>query len=187
LARLERAGHLHQLVTQNVDGLHQKAGSRRVLDLHGRIDRVDCLDCGRRVARDRLQQELLALNPDFSAMTARSAPDADADLEEVDFGAFRVPSCIRCGGLLKPAVVFFGESVRRARLERSLARLRGSEAMLVVGSSLMVYSGYRFARLAHARGLPVAAVNLGRTRADDLLTLKVQAPCGEALAAVCPG
>lgn len=187
LARLEQAGAVHWLVTQNVDGLHQRAGSRRITDLHGRIDRVVCLDCGRLDTRDALQGRLVAENPEWADLDAASAPDGDAFLEGRDFRAFRVPCCAACGGMLKPDVVFFGEGVPKRRVGTVMDRLEASDALLVVGSSLMVWSGYRFARLAAERGLPVAAVNLGRTRADHLLSLKVNARCGEVLASLASG
>jgi NAD-dependent SIR2 family protein deacetylase len=184
LARLERASGLHWLLTQNVDGLHQRAGSCRVIDLHGRLDTVDCLDCGRGVPREAVQGELLALNPEWARLSAAVAPDGDADLGDVDYGRFRLPSCGGCGGMLKPAVVFFGEQVPKTRVEAAFARLAEADALLVVGSSLMVWSGYRFVRAARAADKPVAAVNLGRTRADAELDLKIEAPCGPLLDAL---
>lgn len=182
LASLERAGRVTQLVTQNVDGLHQAAGSRHVIDLHGRVDAVRCLSCDRRVPRVELQAELVRRNPAFDGLAALEAPDGDADLEGVDFESFDLPACTACGGLLKPDVVFFGESVPAERVRRSMAALASADAMLVVGSSLMVYSGYRFAKAMRDAGKPIAAVNLGRTRADDLLALKVADRCADALA-----
>jgi NAD-dependent SIR2 family protein deacetylase len=184
LARLEQRGRLELLVTQNVDGLHQAAGSTRVIDLHGRLDTVRCMDCYHLVPREQMQAELLRCNPTWAELQGRAAPDGDADLDGLAFGQFAVPSCDRCGGLLKPDVVFFGESVPRPRVEAAMAALERADALLVVGSSLMVYSGYRFVRAAAAAGKPVAAVNLGRTRADELLTLKVSEPCAVALADV---
>lgn len=181
LAGLEADGRIELLLTQNVDGLHQQAGSRRVVDLHGRIDAVRCLGCGAVTPRADLQDTLAARNPGWTALQAGVAPDGDADLDGHDFAAFDVPGCVRCGGMLKPDVVFFGESVPRERVAAAMAALSRSDAVLVAGSSLMVYSGFRFVRAAAAAGLPVAAVNLGRTRADDLLALKVQAPCAQAL------
>lgn len=181
LAALEAAGHVHQLVTQNVDGLHQRAGSRRVIDLHGRLDAVECQGCGQRLERDVFRAQLGALNPGFVALSGALAPDGDFELDPVDLTGFRVPDCARCGGVLKPAVVFFGENVPAARVERAYARLAEADALLVVGSSLTVYSGYRFAKAAAEQGKPVAAVNLGRTRADALFAFKLQADCGEAL------
>jgi NAD-dependent SIR2 family protein deacetylase len=181
LARMEEAGFVHQLVTQNVDGLHQQAGSRRVIDLHGRLDTVECLHCRTRWSRASFQHTLADLNPDFRWLSADTAPDGDADLEQIDFSPFRVPDCGRCGGMLKPRVVFFGEMVPSARVQRALTRLKESAALLVVGSSLMVYSGYRFCRTAAEIGTPLAAINLGRTRSDRLLTIKVTAECSGAL------
>ncbi|KQP35333.1 NAD-dependent protein deacetylase [Pseudorhodoferax sp. Leaf274] len=184
LARLEAAGRVELLLTQNVDGLHGAAGSQRVVDLHGRIDTVVCLGCGTRSPRAALQLELVARNPAFAGLSAGAAPDGDADLELADFSGFDVPPCSRCGGMLKPDVVFFGESVPRERVAEAMAALQRADAVLVVGSSLMVYSGYRFALAAAERGLPIAALNLGRTRADALLSLKVELPIGAALAAL---
>ncbi len=181
LARLERDGRVEQLVTQNVDGLHEAAGSRRVIDLHGRLDRVRCTRCRRELAREAFQEELVSRNADWAVLDAADAPDGDADLDRAAFSEFDVPDCSACGGVLKPDVVFFGEGVPRGRVASAMAALRRADAMLVVGSSLMVYSGYRFARAMAAAGKPIAAVNLGRTRADDLLTLKITEPCTRAL------
>ena len=182
LVNLERMGRIECLVTQNVDGLHQRAGSQHVIDLHGRVDSVRCLKCDLRLPRDRVQAELIARNPDFASFDAPDAPDGDADLDGVDFGRFDIPACNACGGLLKPDVVFFGESVPRERVALAMAAAQQAQAMLVVGSSLMVLSGYRFARAMAAAGKPIAAVNIGRTRADDLITLKIEESCTAALA-----
>jgi NAD-dependent SIR2 family protein deacetylase len=188
LVALEARGCVERLVTQNVDGLHEAAGSQNVLDLHGRADRVVCLACERLMPRVELQRALLDLNPEFAELRAAPAPDGDADLDAVDFAGFEVPSCGACGGILKTDVVFFGEGVPRERVGSAMASLERADALLVVGSSLMVYSGYRFAKAMALSGRPVAAVNLGRTRADALLTLKVEASCSEALAfALSPG
>jgi NAD-dependent SIR2 family protein deacetylase len=184
LAALEGQGRIELLVTQNVDGLHQAAGSRQVVDLHGRVDVVRCMNCEQRVSRAAVQEELIRRNPWFGACEVGSAPDGDADLEEADFSAFDVPACASCGGLLKPDVVFFGEGVPKERVEQTLAALNRADAMLIVGSSLMVYSGYRFAHATAAAGKPIAAINLGRTRADDLLALKVAEDCGAVLSTV---
>jgi NAD-dependent SIR2 family protein deacetylase len=181
LAQLETAGRVHQLVTQNVDGLHQRAGSRRVIDLHGRLDTVACLACRQSLLRADWQQALLELNPELLALAARAAPDGDAEPDGYDYERFRIPACPHCGGVLKPAVVFFGESVPKPRIERCYRRLAEADALLVVGSSLMVYSGYRFCRAACEQSKPVAAINLGRTRADAELSLKITEPCGRAL------
>jgi len=184
LARLEMQGRINHVITQNVDGLHQRAGSRGVTDLHGRLDEVVCLDCGARLSRTELQAELEALNPHMTTRNAARAPDGDADLLDVNYARFQVPDCGHCGGILKPAVVFFGESVPRTRIDDAVARLQESDALIVAGSSLMVWSGYRFARLARERGLPIAIVNLGRTRADELASVRVRASCGEVLASL---
>lgn len=180
LAALEAAGRVELLLTQNVDGLHQRAGSRQVIDLHGRLDAVRCMDCGAHSLREALQQRMLDANPAWAALQAVQAPDGDADLER-DFSRFVVPGCTACGGLLKPDVVFFGENVPRERVASVHAHLERADAVLVVGSSLMVYSGFRFVDAAARAGLPVAAVNLGRTRADALLSLKIEQPCAQAL------
>jgi NAD-dependent SIR2 family protein deacetylase len=181
LARLEAQGRCELLVTQNVDRLHQRAGSQQVIDLHGRLDQVLCMGCGLTSPRQAFQHEMESLNADWLAIDAVDAPDGDADLEAANFDSFTVPSCSACGGIMKPDVVFFGANVARDVVATAQGRLKRSDAMLVVGSSLMVYSGFRFAQMAARHGLPIAAVNLGRTRADDLLTLKVEARCEAAL------
>ncbi len=181
LAQAPSSAWISRLVTQNVDGLHERAGSRGVIDLHGRIDQVVCLQCGERYRRALVQQSLAGSNPEWAGIGAAAAPDGDADLEGRDFSRFRVPPCDACGGMLKPDVVFFGENVPRLRYEEARSALASSDALLVVGSSLMVYSGYRFARMAHEAGQPIAILNQGRTRADDLATLKLEADCGTTL------
>lgn len=188
LAALERAGHVALLLTQNVDGLHSAAGSHSVLDLHGRIDTVRCMDCGHRFARADWQQALVALNPDWAQLQARTAPDGDADLDGLPFADFRIPPCPHCAaGTLKPDVVFFGESVPRDRVQRALDALAQVDGVLVAGSSLMVYSGFRFVQAAADAGLPVLAINQGRTRADALLAAKLQADVGQSLQALAQG
>lgn len=184
LTQLEDGGQVRILITQNVDGLHARAGSRNVIDLHGRIDGVRCMQCGHTLPRAELQRQLLADNPTWARIEGRVAPDGDVDLEGQDHGSFIVPDCPRCGGILKPDVVFFGEGVPRERVARAFAGVTEADALLVAGSSLMVYSGYRFAEAAAAAGKPIAAVNLGRTRADHLFTLKVRESCGDALGAL---
>jgi NAD-dependent SIR2 family protein deacetylase len=181
LAALEVLGRVSLLVTQNVDGLHQAAGSTRVVDLHGRLDALRCMGCGATADRETFQSELGRLNPDFWALEAEDAPDGDADLDGVDFSRFAVPPCPACGGVLKPDVVFYGESVPRDRVAAAYEAVRGADAVLVVGSSLMVYSGFRFVEEAARLSKPCAAVNLGVTRADALLSLKVEADCAAAL------
>ena len=182
LARLEQRDKSEMLLTQNVDRLHQAAGSRHVIDLHGRLDVVRCMACGATLPREAMQEEMNRRNPSWATLDAAEAPDGDADLETAEFATFAVPPCPICGGILKPDVVFFGENVPKAWVDAAFGALERADAVLVVGSSLMVYSGYRFVLAAARAGKPVAAVNLGRTRADDLLTLKVERPCAEALA-----
>ena len=182
LARLEQQGKLSLLLTQNVDRLHQAAGNQNVIDLHGRMDVIRCLACERRQSREAFQAELLRMNSAWADLDAADAPDGDADLEAEDFSSFEIPACHHCGGLLKPDVVFFGENVPRDRVDAGMQALHDADAVLVVGSSLMVFSGYRFVHAAARIGKPIAAVNIGHTRADALLTLKIQQPCAQALA-----
>lgn len=172
LADLETQGRVSGIVTQNVDGLHQAAGARNVVDLHGRIDQVVCLSCGEQSPRAALQRELARLNPEWTALPARIAPDGDADPGELDTSGFRVPDCA-CGGMLKPDVVFFGENVPKPRVESAMAALERAASLLVVGSSLMVFSGFRFVRAAERLGIPVAVVNRGHTRADGVAHVKL--------------
>jgi NAD-dependent SIR2 family protein deacetylase len=180
LARLEELGRVQLLITQNVDGLHSAAGSRNVIDLHGRIDAVRCVS-GHTFPRAELQRLLLASNPAWSEIEGRVAPDGDVDLEGRDHSSFIVPDCPECGGILKPDVVFFGETVPKERVHRAFDGVAKADALLVVGTSLMVYSGFRFAEAAAAAGKPVAAINLGRTRADHLLAFKIDGRCEEIL------
>ena len=184
LARLQRAGAAPHLVTQNVDRLHSEAGHRDVIDLHGRLDRTVCLGCGTGGSRDAFQARLLDANPWLAGLSAAHAPDGDADLELADVERLAVPACERCGGMIKPDVVFFGENVPRERVELAMARLAASDALVVAGSSLMVFSGFRFARAAAAAGQPIAIVNEGVTRADDLATLLVGGDVGRRLGAL---
>jgi NAD-dependent SIR2 family protein deacetylase len=183
LAQLEELGFVELLITQNVDGLHTAAGSHKVIDLHGRLDVVRCMKCAHSMSRAELQTRLLAANPTWAEVPARIAPDGDMDIER-DFSQLVVPDCRECGGILKPDVVFFGEPVPRERVARAFEGVTKADALLVVGTSLMVYSGFRFAEAAAAAGKPIAAVNLGRTRADHLITLKVGARAEEALSEV---
>lgn len=184
LARLEKAGVVSGLVTQNVDGLHQKAGSRQVIDLHGRAEQVRCMGCGALRMRHDLHAELAERNPRWRDMKAEVRPDGDADLV-TDFSDFEVPGCRRCHqGIWKPDVVFFGDSVPQERVARARAMIEEAEALLVAGTSLMVYSGYRFVRQAASAGKPIVCLNLGRTRGDALYSLKLEAPVGQVLAAV---
>jgi NAD-dependent SIR2 family protein deacetylase len=181
LARLESMGKSELLLTQNVDRLHQAAGSTQVIDLHGRLDLVRCMACDKRVTRDEVQDELGQLNAGWLGLDAFDAPDGDADLGSVDYLSFEIPACRACGGIIKPDVVFFGANVPRDRVDLAVRHLERADAVLVVGSSLMVYSGFRFIEMATLVGKPVAAVNLGRTRADGVLALKVEQSCETAL------
>jgi NAD-dependent SIR2 family protein deacetylase len=181
LAQLEAIGQCQVLLTQNVDRLHQAAGSREVIDLHGRLDLVRCVSCSTERRRADFQDELVRLNAAWVELEAAMLPDGDADLDHLDFTGFAVPACDACGGVVKPDVVFFGENVPRIHVDTAQAHLDRSDGMLIVGSSLMVYSGFRFAQAAASRGIPIAAVNLGRTRADSLLALKVEERCEAAL------
>lgn len=181
LAALEDADRLSALVTQNVDGLHQRAGSRHAIDLHGRLDEVVCLGCKARNPRAELQQHMKQRNAGWTPFQSTQAPDGDADIDDEAAACFRPPACDTCGGMLKPDVVFFGENVPRMRYDAAVAALHAADAMLVAGSSLMVYSGFRFARMAKDAGLPLAIVNRGRTRADDIADLKIDADVGTAL------
>ena len=184
LARLEAAQRVGALVTQNVDGLHQRAGSRGVIELHGSIGHVHCLDCGAQYPRASIQPLLEARNPAWAGAVAEPAADGDAHFDFDGANAFDVPTCAACGGMLKPSVVFFGENVPRERVAAASDALAAADALLVVGSSLMVYSGYRFCVWAQQLGKPIAALNLGKTRADPLLALKLEAPCAAALDAL---
>ena len=181
LARLEAMGRTEVVLTQNVDRLHQAAGSENVIDLHGRLDRVRCMGCERRTPRGELQVAFDRLNPGWVDLQAADAPDGDADLEGRDFASFEVPTCTYCGGILKPDVVFFGESIPGNRRDAATRHVARAEAMLIVGSSLMVYSGFRLVQAAATARKPIAAVNIGLTRADGLLWLKAEQPCEAAL------
>ena len=181
LAKLERQSRVSLLLTQNVDGLHHRAGSDSVVDLHGRLDQVRCLGCGALSARAELQSELVARNPGFARANAIVKPDGDAELSDVDYERFELVACVACGGILKPHVVFFGENVPAERVTRSMAALERAKSMLIVGTSLMVFSGFRFARAAVRFGVPIAIVNRGVTRADELSTLKIEGNVGDIL------
>jgi NAD-dependent SIR2 family protein deacetylase len=185
LAALERLGVVTGLITQNVDLLHTKAGSRTVVDLHGTYARVICLDCGHPMSRATLAELLEAANPGFLERAEAVggiavAPDADAMIDDTD--RFRIVDCPVCGGMLKPDIVYFGESVPKPRVEEAFALVDAAEALLVAGSSLTVFSGYRFVRHAAARGMPVAIINRGPTRGDDLATVKLDSGCSPMLA-----
>jgi NAD-dependent SIR2 family protein deacetylase len=173
-------------ITQNVDGLHQAAGSRRVIELHGALGEVICLDCEQITARSALQTRLFNLNPGWGAAPATVNPDGDAEIAR-DERQFVVPTCLACGGVLKPRVVFFGERVPPPRVERAFAAVEEANALLVAGTSLQVWSGLRFVRRAAERGMPIALINLGPTRADDLATVRVDARVSDVLPALVAG
>ena len=181
LRRLEDMGRISLLVTQNVDRLHQLAGQRRVIDLHGRLDRVRCLECARMGARSQLQRRLHRMNPSFSAHIAEARPDGDADVDAIQLEGFAVPDCPACGGVLMPDVVFFGGSVRRSRVSTVANGIERADAVVVAGSSMKVFSGFRFCRLAQQLGKPLVVINRGVTRADPLATLKVPLDCAPVL------
>ncbi len=184
LAALGAAGHLTGLITQNVDRLHTKAGSRDVLELHGALAEVRCLDCGVRESRDALQLRILELNPTLSAREVQFAPDGDAELPPEVIDGVQVPPCLACEGVLMPDVVFFGGSVPKERVEAAFAKVDAATALVVVGSSLTVFSGYRFVLRARDRGLPIAIVNRGESRGDPHAALRIDAMAGEVLPAL---
>ncbi|MET8001028.1 NAD-dependent protein deacetylase [Nonomuraea glycinis] len=180
VAELERLGLIAGIVTQNVDGLHQAAGARRVIELHGGLDRVVCLSCRERSPRTELERRLGAANADWDA-SGRINPDGDALLDDEQVEGFRVVDCESCGGLLKPDVIFFGENVPRPRVDECFALVAGARALLVLGSSLTVRSGLRFVDKAAALGIPIAIVNQGPTRGDADAALTLDAPLGPTL------
>lgn len=181
LQLLEQKGYCQQLVTQNVDRLHQLAGQQQVIDLHGRSDQVICMACNRLHDRNRIHQQMADENPEFAQYTATAAPDGDADLDGINFSGFKVTNCPDCNGILKPNVVFFGDNVPKERVFSALDSLKQSDALLVVGSSLMVYSGFRFCKQAAQLNIPIVAITRGKTRADELLSLKLDGDISEFL------
>jgi NAD-dependent SIR2 family protein deacetylase len=182
IATLENTGYVNCVITQNVDNLHRVAGSRNIIDLHGVLHTIRCLDCATSQSRYDFQEQLRRGNPQWTAKVSSIAPDGDAKVSRTDLTTFVVPDCSVCGGVLKPDVVFFGESVPVVKVAAARQHLSHSDALVVVGSSLMVFSGFRFARDARAAGIPVAILNRGATRADDLATLKLSGACAETLA-----
>ena len=184
VAELERRDLVTGIITQNVDGLQQAAGARDVIELHGSLDRVVCLGCGRRTARDVLDERLNAANPGWSAQVREINPDGDAVLADEEIAAFRVVDCADCGGLLKPDVIFFGENVPKPRVDECYALTERAGTLLVLGSSLTVLSGYRFVRHAARHGVPVAIVNQGVTRGHEHALLTFDAPLGATLTAL---
>lgn len=189
IAALQRAAAVEGIITQNVDGLHQAAGARDVIELHGTLARVVCLECGARSARDALDERLRAHNPGLDwATVATTNPDGDAELTEEQVTGFRLVACESCGAdLLKPDVVFFGENVPLSRVQRCFELVEGAASLLVLGSSLSVMSGLRFVHRAREKQIPVAIVNRGATRGDPLAELKIDAKLGEVLPALVAG
>lgn len=178
LAALQRHGIISGVITQNVDTLHDQAGSHDVVELHGSLHWVLCLDCRQRTERDTIQLTLMEHNPYLAGVDAIQAPDGDTLLEPTFEERFQVPHCPHCGGeRMKPDVVFFGENVAPPTAAKAMARIEQSEGLLVVGSSLMAYSAFRLCRAIADQGKPLVAINLGKTRADDLLDLKIEASC----------
>lgn len=180
LAILEHAGQVDTVITQNVDRLHQRAGSERVIDLHGRLDQVRCLGCDATHCRELIQRQLSVDNAAVEETTVMR-PDGDADLTTELENQFRVPGCSECGGTLMPDVVFFGGSVPKARVETCVDAIAKADALLAIGSSLQVFSGFRFCRLANELGKPLAIINPGKTRADGIAQLKIEADCQQLL------
>lgn len=180
---LQRRGLINAIITQNVDGLHQAAGARDVIELHGGLDLVVCLRCGMREPRSAMGERLRAANPGFGTAVVRINPDGDADLVDDKLDGFVLVGCVHCRSeLIKPDVVFFGENVPKSRIETCYGLIESARSLLVLGSSLTVMSGLRFVRRAGALGVPVAIVNQGDTRGDPFAELKIEAPLGEVLA-----
>ena len=184
LSELETMGNISLLITQNVDRLHQQSGSQQIIDLHGRLDRVNCLDCGNVYEREFIQQLLARDNDPPYCEKTTTRPDGDADLPEDYVNSFTPPSCKKCCGLLMPDVVFFGGTVPKPRVASCMAAIDQSDALLAIGSSLQVFSGFRFCRHSVASGKPLAIINPGTTRADDLATLQIHRDCGPLLQSV---
>jgi NAD-dependent SIR2 family protein deacetylase len=181
LASLEKKGYCQLLVTQNIDRLHQKAGHQNVIDLHGRLDQVNCLSCESVFDRQDVQTQLTRLNPNFPQLEHIAAPDGDADIENSLVDKIVIKDCPTCQGMLKPDVVFYGGTVDRVIVNSIYEKLNHIDAVIVVGSSLMVFSSFRFCRKANELSVPVVAINQGKTRADDFLELKVSEFCTEQL------
>lgn len=181
LARLEGGGGLTGIITQNVDRLHHAAGSRNVVELHGALAEVRCLECGALHARAEVQARLLEANRGWLGRPVAAAPDGDADLPAGAVEGFVVVGCAACDGVLQPNVVFFGDGVPRPIVERSFAMVDAAEVLVVLGTSLAVFSGYRFLLRAVERGTPVVVVNLGPVRGEERAALKIEAPTGAVL------
>jgi NAD-dependent SIR2 family protein deacetylase len=181
VAALGASGHVAGVITQNVDGLHTAAGTPDAIELHGSLARVICLDCGTVSAREGLDRRLRTANPDFRDASTRINPDGDVELDDEAVAGFELVPCAVCGGVLKPDVVFFGENVPKARVAQCYELIDRSSALLVLGSSLTVMSGLRFVRYAAKASRPVAIINQGATRGDELAAIRIDAPLGPAL------
>ncbi len=182
LASLQRSQLIGGLITQNVDTLHDQAGSHDVIELHGSLHRVLCLDCGQRTGRDSIQHVMEAQNPYLAGVDAVQAPDGDTLLDAAFEARFQVPHCPHCSGeRMKPDVVFFGENVAQVTAAKAMAAVDKAAGLLVVGSSLMAYSAFRLCRVMVDQSKPLIAINLGKTRADDLLDMKIEASCEQLL------
>jgi len=180
LAQAESLGRISHIITQNVDSLHQKAGSKKFTELHGRLDKVVCMSCRALIDRLAMDDLIENLNPNIRKdLSVEFTPDGDAEIEAT--ADFRIPPCPSCGGILKPDVVFFGESVPTDRVASTMEQLERAEALLVAGSSLAVNSGMRFARAANKAGKPIVIVNVGPTKADEIAVAKIEAPTSVAL------
>lgn len=184
VAALEAAGSVRAVITQNVDGLHTAAGSGQVIDLHGRLDRVICLECRALTSREEVADQLDDANPGWRSRPGLMNPDGDVEVSDDDVARFVMVDCRECGGALKPDVVYFGENVPRQRVDDAYRLVDEAEALVVLGSSLHVYSGRRFVVRASERGIPVAIVNQGPTKADALADIRLDAPLAEVLVAV---
>ena len=181
LVALERAEAVSGIITQNVDGLHQRAGSCGTIDLHGRVDTIVCMHCGAKIARSALQPWMEAHNPSPAAYSASAAPDGDADIDTLDYSSMQVPSCEICGGVLKPDAVFFGDIIPKPRLADCQRKLESACGLVVIGSSLSTYSGYRFCLWASRANKPIVIINQGVTRGDPLATAKITDNCASVL------
>eukprot|EP01135_Chromosphaera_perkinsii_P003084 Nk52_evm31s234 gene=Nk52_evmTU31s234 len=186
LAQMEELGFISKVITQNVDLLHSRAGSKDVIDLHGNSHSVHCTECGSSYKRTKIQDEIFKLNPGFEVESAvlQDAPDGDAQINLKDFNAFKIPSCLDCGGILKPSVVFFGENVPKPVVQSAFEYVENANALIVLGTSLQVYSGFRFARMAHQNKKPILMVNIGPTRADELVSKKIETAVSDIFASL---
>lgn len=179
LAQWEREGRISWLVTQNVDALHTKAGSRRVTELHGCSHRVHCLNCSYEMTRSDMQKLITEFNPDWNIESVDIAPDGDVQLKDEQVKDFKVPHCPNCEGVLKPEIIFFGDNVARSTVNFVFEKIRECDSVLLLGTSLYIYSGYRFVLAAHEQKKPIGAVNIGKIRGDNLLDFQINARCGK--------